>query len=133
MNKIIFAFVLLASISLFSCNDSAPKTETVATETPAFVGAWELIKMDLDGEIINSNIMGNPTYTFNIDNTYVIRASSQSEQGSWSIKGDNLVLYSKDLDKETILRVTDATENTLTYEIKGEMLTTVYLKREKQY
>ena len=88
MNRIIFAFVLLASISLFSCNESKPTVENVATETPAFVGAWELIKMDLGGEIVNANILGDPTYTFNLDNTYVIRASAQSEQGTWFVKGD---------------------------------------------
>jgi hypothetical protein len=133
MNKIILAFVLLASISIFSCNESKPVVEKVAKETPAFVGAWELIKMDLGGEVINANILGNPTYTFNIDNTYVIRASAQSEQGSWTIKGDKLVLFSKSLEKETVLKIIDTTENILTYEIGEETITKVFLRRAKQF
>lgn len=133
MNKIIFAFVLLASISLFSCNESKPTVENLTTETAPFVGVWELIKMDLGGEVVNANILGDPTYTFNIDNTYVIRVSAQSEQGVWSLQGEKLILFSKALEKETILSIIENTEDNLTYEIGKETLTTVYLKRAKQF
>ncbi len=133
MNKIIFAFVLLASISLFSCNESEPTVKNLRTETAPFVGVWELIKMDLGGEVVNANILGDPTYTFNIDNTYVIRVSAQSEEGVWSLQGEKLILFSKALEKETILSITENTEDNLTYEIGKETLTTVYLKRAKQF
>ena len=133
MNKIIFAFVLLASISLFSCKQSKPTVENLTTETAPFVGVWELIKMDLGGEVVNANILGDPTYTFNIDNTYVIRVSAQSEQGVWSLQGEKLILFSKALEKETILSIIENTEDNLTYEIGKETLTTVYLKRAKQF
>lgn len=133
MNKSILLFVLLASVALFSCNESKPAVEDVSKDTPAFVGEWELIKMDLAGEIVNANILGNPTYVFNIDKTYVIWVSSQSEQGTWSLQGENLVLFSEALEKETVVKITENTEDKLSYEIGKESITKVYLKRASQF
>lgn len=137
MNKIIFTFVLLASVSLFSCNETTKPAETSAKkeykETPAFVGAWELIKMDLGGEVVKANILGDPSYSFNIDNTYVIRASSQFEQGSWSLKDGKLVLVDRETKKETTINIIENKQETLTYEIGENPVTTVYLKRSIQY
>ncbi len=115
-NGIIVLFIL-GILSLSSCKET--KTD--------LVGEWRLEKMDLAGEEIFANVLANPTYTFNQDKTYLIRASGQTETGTWKLKENKLVLFSKELDKETNIDIQTLTPESLIYKIGEDNISTVYL------
>ncbi len=128
MKNFFIVVITVFTISLLSCSEPNQSTNTENSK-PAFIGEWYLNKMDLGGEIIKANILGNPSYVFNLDHTYVIHASAQIEQGTWKLNKKQLILFSKDLNKETILNIKDVSEKEFVYEIGDETISVVYLKR----
>jgi len=132
MKKILIMFAVF-SFTFYSCGDASSVEEKINTEIPvehpAFVGMWLLDKMDLSGEIVKSEVLGNPTYSFNGDFTYVIRSGGQSEVGIWKFNNDVLSLTS-DKNKVTDLKIIKSDKDFLYYEIGDEPKTKVYLNRE---
>lgn len=100
------------------------------SETPQFVGEWQLEKMDMGGsDQIFANVLGNPTYTFNADKTYEIITGTQTESGTWSLKDKIITLYSKELDKTSKLSIWVLNKDNFVWQIGENPSTKVYLKK----
>ena len=120
MKKGIITLIAFMFLLVSACNQ----------ESPAFVGEWILEKMELDSEIIYANVLGNPSYIFNADKSYVVKASAQSEEGKWSYDGENIVLRSDNLQTETIIKIKEVNDTAFVYIIgTPENQTVVYLKK----
>lgn len=99
--------------------------------TPEFVGAWELKELKLGNERITGMDIGNPTYTFNKDKTFIIAIDDLSQSGTWSYSDNKLTLINDD-DKEnenvlTVVEVNDSIFHYTTGVEKQESF--VYLRR----
>ena len=98
-------------------------------ETPKFVGEWKLEKMDLAGEEIFANVLGNPTYLYNDDKTYVFKVAGQVEEGVWSLDKETLTLTPKDSEEKKILKIVEANSGKFVYKVGDDVISTVYLKK----
>lgn len=100
------------------------------SETPQFVGEWQLEKMDMGGsDQIFANVLGNPTYVFNADKTYEIITGTQTENGTWALKDKIITLYSKELDKTSKLSIWVLNKDNFVWQIGENPSTKVYLKK----
>ena len=117
LKKLSFLFVLTI---LLACNN-----------TPAFVGSWELVSIELaDGEITGSEL-GNPMYTFNEDKSYTIEYTELLQSGTWEMEGESLYLRDNQRpDEVNTLTVILAEKTIFNYTIgDGDTKTNVILKR----
>lgn len=129
MTKYFLILVTILSIGLNSCNETTSNSN-INEDAQLFTGEWKLDKMVLGTEIIDAKTLGKPTYTFNPNNTYVIHVSGQIEEGTWKKDKEQIILSTKDSDKETILEIKEISKDVFTYEINQETMSRVYLKRE---
>lgn len=130
MKRNIFIIVLLMTLGLVSCNENKESAKFTTNENaPLFVGEWLLESMKLGDEVVNSSLLGNPTYVFNIDKTYVIHVGLQIEEGKWTLNNNKLKLVTNESKKETVLKIIENTEKSFVYEVGDNTITKVVLKR----
>lgn len=98
---------------------------------PAFVGTWELVSLELADDEITANELGNPVYSFNKDQSYSIEVTGLSQQGTWEMKGDDLLLTdSENPNQAIVLHIVQVEEGMFHYTAgEGETVTNVILKR----
>lgn len=117
LKKLSFLYILTF---LLACNN-----------TPAFVGSWELVSIELaDGKITGSEL-GNPVYTFNEDKSYTIEYTELLQSGTWEMEGESLYLRDKQRpDEVNTLTIILAEKTIFNYTIgDGDTKTNVILKR----
>jgi len=117
LKKLSFLYILTF---LLACNN-----------TPAFVGSWELVSIELaDGEITGSEL-GNPIYTFNEDKSYTIEYTELMQSGTWEMEGESLYLRDNQRpDEVNTLTIILAEKTIFNYTIgDGDTKTNVILKR----
>lgn len=119
MKKIHLIIALFLGLVLASCQE----------ETPKFVGEWKLEKMDLAGEEIFSNVLGNPTYYYNEDKTYVFKVPGQTEEGKWSLDKQTLTLTPNDSEEKKVLQIVSLDAEKFVYKVGDDLVSTVYLKK----
>lgn len=117
LKKLSFLYILTF---LLACNN-----------TPAFLGSWELVSIELaDGEITGSEL-GNPIYTFNEDKSYTIEYTELMQSGTWEMEGESLYLRDNQHPEEVnTLTIILAEKTIFNYTIgDGDTKTNVILKR----
>lgn len=117
LKKLSFLYILTF---LLACNN-----------TPAFVGSWALVSIELaDGEITGSEL-GNPIYTFNEDKSYTIEYTELLQSGTWEMEGESLYLRDNQRpDEVNTLTIILAEKTIFNYTIgDGDTKTNVILKR----
>lgn len=99
--------------------------------SPAFVGKWELVSLELADDEITANELGDPVYTFNEDNTYSIEVTGLRQIGTWELQGESLLLRDNDNpDEVTTLKIVQAEKTIFHYTAgEGDTKTNVILKR----
>ena len=117
LKKLSFLYILTF---LLACNN-----------TPAFIGSWELVSIELaDGKITGSEL-GNPVYTFNEDKSYTIEYTELMQSGTWEMEGESLYLRdNQHPDEVNTLTIILAEKTIFNYTIgDGDTKTNVILKR----
>lgn len=117
LKKLSFILILVV---LFACDTS-----------PAFVGTWELVSLELADDEITANELGDPVYTFNKDNSYTIEVTGLRQEGTWELQGESLLLRDNDNPEDvTTLTIVQAEKTIFHYTAgEGETQSNVILKR----
>lgn len=66
---------------------------------------WEYDKVNVNGQEMSADQIGNPTMEFKKDKTYNMDFGGMSEEGEWSLSGDSLTTISKKNDQQQTLYI----------------------------
>ena len=66
---------------------------------------WQYDKVNVNGQEMSAQQIGNPTMKFNKDKTYKMDFGGMSEQGEWKLNGDSLTTISNKKDQKQTLYI----------------------------
>lgn len=120
MKKLLF--FPLFTIILFAC-----QTESIHNEED-LLGTWNCYQWDDNGEMVEMSL-GNVNFTFD-EEKYLYKGGQHKEQGSWKIKGENLVTQVEGLLQKEV-EIVRLSEDTLIIDmVDNGIPMTMYLAKE---
>lgn len=66
---------------------------------------WEYDKVNVNGQEMSADQIGNPTMEFKKDKSYQMDFGGMSEEGEWTLNGDSLTTVSKKNDQQQTLYI----------------------------
>ncbi len=119
--KKLFFFVIL--ISAFLLSSQSPQAGKI-------VGVWKIQSMDIKGISIHHQELGLPYIEFNDEGGFMIKVSSFTEKGKYSLKGNTVTLKflypKKPVQKMVITRLDDKELDYTTSDSTGVVKVTSY-------
>ncbi len=92
-------YVLFLTVVLIAgCNSGNARLDKLTKK-------WQYDKVNVNGQEMSAQQIGNPTMEFNKDNTYQMDFGGMSEEGEWELEGDSLTTISKEKDQKQTLHI----------------------------